>query len=96
MLMRGKAVGLEISSAGVSIALVSGGKTPRVEAGLSLPFAPGMLALSRRDPNVNDPKGFVSLLKEAHLRLLTKEHSVCVSLPDAVGSGRTAMALWML
>jgi len=85
MLMSGKQVGLEISSAGVSIALVSGGKTPRVEAGLSLPFAPGMLALSRRDPNVNDPKGFVAALKEAHLRLLTKEHSVCVSLPDAVG-----------
>lgn len=85
MLMSGKQVGLEISSAGLSFALASGGKTPRVESGLSLPFAPGMLTLSRRDPNVNDPKGFVAALKEAHLRLLTKEHSVCVSLPDAVG-----------
>ncbi|QWV95726.1 pilus assembly protein PilM [Geomonas oryzisoli] len=85
MLMSGKSLGLELSAAGFSFAVVSGGKTPLVEAGLSLPFAPGMLSLSRRDPNIADAKGFVAALKEAHLRLLTKERAVCVSLPDAVG-----------
>ena len=85
MLASRKAVGLEISSAGLNLAMVRGGKTPKVEGGLSHPFAPGMLTLSRRDPNVNDPKGFVAALREAHLRLLSKERSVCVSLPDAVG-----------
>lgn len=85
MLISRKSLGLEISATGLSFALASGGKIPQVEAGLSLPFAPGMLSLSRRDPNVTDAKGFVTALREAHLRLLTKERSICVSLPDAVG-----------
>lgn len=85
MLVSRNSLGLELSAAGFGFALASGGKTPRVEAGLTLPFAPGMLTLSRRDPNVTDPKAFVTALREAHLRLLTKERSVCVSLPDATG-----------
>lgn len=85
MLMSGKSLGLELSAGEMSLALVSGGKTPRVEAGLSLPFAPGTLTLSRRDPNVADAKAFVAALKEAHLRLITRERAVSVSLPDAVG-----------
>ncbi|MBJ6800673.1 pilus assembly protein PilM [Geomonas sp. Red259] len=85
MLMSRKSLGLELSAAGFSFALASGGKTPTVEAGLTVPFAPGLLTLSRRDPNVTDGKTFVAALKEAHLRLLTKERSVSVSLPDAVG-----------
>lgn len=85
MLMSGKSLGLEIGAQGLSFALVSGGKAPRVEAGLTVPFQPGMLSLSRRDPNVNDAKGMVTALKEAHLRLLTKERAVNVSIPDAVG-----------
>lgn len=85
MLMSRKNLGLELSAAGFSFAVVGGGKVPVVEAGITLPFAPGMLSLSRRDPNVTDPKGFVAALKEAHLRLLTKERGVSVSLPDAIG-----------
>ncbi|TSK05265.1 MAG: pilus assembly protein PilM [Geobacter sp.] len=85
MLMSSKSLGLELSPAGFSFALASGGKLPLVEAGLSLPFAPGMLTLSRREPNITDAKGFVAQLKEAHLRLLTRERAVNVSLPDAVG-----------
>lgn len=85
MLTTRTGLGLEISAAGLSFAMVSGGKTPKVETGLSVPFAPGMLTLSRREPNVNDPKGFVTALREGYLRLLTRERSVSVSLPDAVG-----------
>lgn len=85
MLTAGKALGLEINAAGLSFALASGGKSPKLEAGLTLPLSPGMLTLSRRDPNVADMKGFVTAIREAHLRLLTKERSVSVSLPDAIG-----------
>ncbi len=85
MLMSSKSLGLELSPAGFSFALASSGKVPLVEAGLALPFAPGMLTLSRREPNITDAKGFVAQLKEAHLRLLTRERAVNVSLPDAVG-----------
>jgi type IV pilus assembly protein PilM len=76
---------MELSGQGLSFALASGGKAPKLEAGLSLPFAPGTLRFSRREPNVADPKAFVAQVKEAHLRLLTKERTVAVSLPDAIG-----------
>lgn len=85
MLMSRKALGMELSNEGLSFALASGGKTPTVEAGLSLPFAPGTLQFSRREPNITDPRSFVAMVKEAHLRLLSKERTVSVSLPDATG-----------
>lgn len=85
MLMSSKGVGVEVSSEGLSLVLAGRGKTPKIEAGINVPFAPGMVALSRREPNVTDPKGFVAALREAHLRLLTNERSVCVSIPDAAG-----------
>jgi type IV pilus assembly protein PilM len=85
MLMSNKGLGLEFSSEGLSFALAAGGKSLRVTGGLSLPFTPSTLRLSRREPNVTDPQAFVSAVREAHLRLLTKERSVSVSLPDATG-----------
>jgi len=85
MLMSKKGLGLEISNDGLSFASVAGGKTLALQARLSLPFAPGTLQLSRREPNVSNPSAFVSQVKEAYLRLLTKETSVSVSLPDATG-----------
>lgn len=85
MLMSKKALGLEISGDGLSFALAGNGKTLKVEAGLTLPFSPGTLQLSRREPNVVNTQAFVAGVREAHLRLLTKERSVCVSLPDATG-----------
>ena len=83
--MSKKGLGLELSSQGVSFALVSGGKSLRLEAGLSLPLTPGTLQLSRREPNVINPQAFVGKLREAHLRLLTRERTVSVSLPEATG-----------
>ena len=85
MLMSRKRLGMELSSEGLSLALASGGKTLRLEAGLTLPFSPGTLHLSRREANVADRQSFVAKVREAHLRLLTKERSVSVSLPDATG-----------
>ena len=83
--MSKKGLGLELSSQGVSFAQAAGGKSLRLEAGLSLPFTPGTLQLSRREPNVINPQAFVGKLREAHLRLLTQERTVSVSLPEATG-----------
>jgi len=80
-----KGLGLELSSQGVSFAMAAGGKSLRLEAGLSLPFPPGTLQLSRREPNVINPQAFVGKLREAHQRLLTQERAVSVSLPEATG-----------
>ena len=85
MLMARKSLGLELSSAGLGFALAAGGKTLGVQAALSLPFAPGTLQLSRREPNVVNPQAFVAAVREAHLRLLTRVRTVSVSLPDAAG-----------
>jgi type IV pilus assembly protein PilM len=85
MLKSGKALGLEISNDGLSFALAQGGKSLKLEGGLSLPLPPGTLQLSRREPNVVNGHAFVAAVKEAHLRLLTKERTVSVSLPDAIG-----------
>ena len=85
MLMSKKGLGLELSSQGLSFALATGGKTLRLDAGVSQPFSPGTIQLSRREPNIINPKAFVASVKEAHLRLLTKERSVSVALPDATG-----------
>jgi type IV pilus assembly protein PilM len=85
MLMSGKGLGLEVSAEGLTLALAAGGKTLRVDGGVSAPFPAGTLQLSRREPNVVNAVPFVAAVKEAHLRLLTKERSVSVSLPDAAG-----------
>ncbi|HJV34089.1 type IV pilus biogenesis protein PilM [Geomonas sp.] len=85
MLMSRRALGLEISSEGVAFALASRGKGLAVEGGVFVPLPAGTLSLSRREPNVLQSQQFVTALREAHLRLLTKEHRVSVSLPDACG-----------
>ena len=85
MLMSKKGLGLELSNEGLSLAVAAGGKTLGLEAGLSLPFAPGTVQLSRREQNVINPQAFVAKVREAHLRLLTRERTVSVSLPDATG-----------
>ena len=85
MLLSRKALGLELSSEGLRFAQVTGGKTPRLDAGLLAPFPAGTLQFSRREANVTNPQAFVAQVREAHLRLLTKEKGVSVSLPDATG-----------
>jgi type IV pilus assembly protein PilM len=85
MLFSKSALGLEIASDGLRFSLVSGGKAPRLDAGLYAPLPAGTLQLSRREANVTHPQAFVAQVREAHGRLLTKEKTVSVSLPDATG-----------
>lgn len=81
-----RSLGLELTPQGLSLSLISGGaRTPRVERWQQATFAERTLRLSRREPNVNDPHAFLAALTEAYQRLLTKERSLCLSLPDAVG-----------
>jgi len=85
MLFAKNALGLEIASDGLRFVQVGGGRTPRLEAGLTAAFPAGTLQLSRREPNVINPQHFMAQVREAYLRLLTKEKTVSVSLPDATG-----------
>jgi len=85
MLFSKKALGLELASDGLRFALVSSGKTPRLDAALLSPLPAGTLQFSRREANVTNPRVFVDQVREAYLRLLTKDKSVSVSLPDATG-----------
>jgi type IV pilus assembly protein PilM len=85
MLLSKNGLGLELTRDGLRFALAAGGKTLRLDAGLIAPFPAGTLQLSRREPNVINPQAFMAQVREAHLRLLTKEKSVSVSLPDATG-----------
>lgn len=85
MLFSKNGLGLELARDGLRFALVAGGKTLRLDAGLSAPFPAGTLQFSRREPNVANPRAFVAGVREAHLRLLTRERTVSVALPDATG-----------
>ena len=85
MLLSKNGLGLELANDGLKLVLAARGKTLRLDAGLMVPFSAGTLRLSRREPNVTNPQAFIAAVREAHLRLLTKEKSVSVSLPDATG-----------
>jgi type IV pilus assembly protein PilM len=85
MLLSKNGLGLELASDGLRFALAAGGKSLRLDAGVMAPLPAGTLQFSRREPNVANPQAFVAAVREAHLRLLTKQKSVSVSLPDATG-----------
>ena len=85
MLLSKNGLGLELANDGLKFVLAASGKTLRLDAGLMVPFPVGTLRLSRREPNVTNPQAFIAAVREAHLRLLTKEKSVSVSLPDVTG-----------
>ena len=85
MLRSRKAVGLEISSDGLSFAVAGKGKNLSLEAALHQPLPEKTLQLSRREPNVLNGQAFISAVREGYLRLLTKERTLSVSLPDATG-----------
>ena len=86
MLLSRKSLGVEIGPAGVSFALMGGGKaSPRLERVASRPFAPGTMRVSLREANILDPKGFCDRLAEAHSLLLHHGRHVSLALPDAVG-----------
>lgn len=86
MLFAQNAIGLEISQHGVRFAVLGGGKaSPHLVTHGSASFAPGIVRILHREPNIADPKVFVGTVREEHCKLLARTNLVAVSLPDAVG-----------
>lgn len=86
MLFSHNAVGMEITSHGVKMALVGGKKSrPLLLAQQSAELPAGTLKLVHREPNVLEPALFVKQVKEAYLKLLNRTNLVSVSLPDSCG-----------
>ena len=85
-LFRKNSVGVEISPQGAAFALLGGNAaSPCLERVAFRPFAPGVLRVSLREPNILDTQAFGDRLAEAHALLLHKGTRLSVTLPDTVG-----------
>ena len=81
-----KSTGVEITPQGAAFALMGGDLvSPRLERVAFRPFAPGVLRISLREPNILDTQLFCDCLAEAHALLLHKGTRLSVTLPDTVG-----------
>jgi type IV pilus assembly protein PilM len=81
-----QAVGLEVGRSGLRFAVAQGRRDkPVLSAWQSGELPADVLRVSFREPNLLDPSAFVRLVRDAWLRLLTRENRVTVSLPDAIG-----------
>lgn len=81
-----QSIGLEISRTGFRMALVGGSSGKLLLKGLQKgDIGPEVMRLSFREPNLLDQKAFSTAIRDAWLRLLTRETSVAVALPDSVG-----------
>jgi type IV pilus assembly protein PilM len=84
ILFRKNSIGVEISPQGVAFALMGGdAASPRLERVAFRPFAPGVMRVSLREPNILDSQAFCDRL--AHALLLHKGTRLSVTLPDTVG-----------
>jgi type IV pilus assembly protein PilM len=85
-LFRKNSIGVEISPHGVAFALLGGSvASPCLERVAFRPFAPGVMRVSLREPNILDTQAFCDRLAEAHALLLHKGTRLSVTLPDTVG-----------
>ena len=86
MLFPKKAVGVEICSEGIKMALVEGRHNAfRLDAYTASSLPVDTIKFAFREQNVLNPSQFVNGIKEAYLRLLTKTKRISVSLPDTTG-----------
>lgn len=80
------AIGLEIKSDGIRMALMGGTRNrPVLQAFSEHRLDPETVRVTLRDMNVLHPASFVTAIRDAHLRLLTPTTRVAVALPDAAG-----------
>jgi type IV pilus assembly protein PilM len=81
-----QSLGLEVGRNGFRLALVerAAGKV-LLKGGQSGDLSPDVMRLSFREPNILDRQAFSMALRDAWLRLLTRENRVAVALPDAIG-----------
>jgi type IV pilus assembly protein PilM len=86
MMFSRKSLGLEIGRNGFRMALTEAGKgKPVVSRWESADFPPETVRLSLREPNIVNPAQFSATIREAWLRMLTKEKRVSLTLPDSIG-----------
>lgn len=86
MLFPKKALGVEICSEGVKMALVEGRQNAlRLDAYTASALPADTIKFTLREQNVLSPSVFVNVIRETYLRLLTKTKHVSVSLPDTTG-----------
>jgi type IV pilus assembly protein PilM len=86
MLFKKKALGIELCTGGAKLVLLGRGeKTLRLAACCVTPFPPGTIKFSLREENIQAPHAFVAAIREGHLRLLTTNKRIAVSLPDSAG-----------
>lgn len=84
--LKKKAIGLEISQAGIGCALVNGSPAhPQLESIAFRPFSPDMFRFSHRDLHIQDPQLFVERIKEATTGLPLRDSRVSLVVPDATG-----------
>lgn len=86
MLFPKKALGVEICSEGIKMALVEGRQNAlRLDAYTASALPADAIKFALREQNVLTPSLFVDVIRETYLRLLTKTKHVSVSLPDTTG-----------
>ncbi len=79
-------LGLEIGRDGLKFALVSGERGgARLDAYAVAPLTSDLVRFTHREPNILTPGPFVTQVRAAWLRLLTKTTRTCVALPDSCG-----------
>lgn len=79
-------IGLEVGRNGLRFVVAEGRREkPVLTAFQTADLSSEVLRISFRESNLLDPQAFVRQVREAWLRLLTRENRVCVSLPDAIG-----------
>jgi type IV pilus assembly protein PilM len=86
MIFSKKAMGIEICNDGARIVLVSGkNDMPALTAFSTAPFPADTMKFSLREANVLNPKAFVAVIRELHLKLPPHPDQVSLSLPDSTG-----------
>jgi type IV pilus assembly protein PilM len=86
MLFSKKALGIEICNDGARIVLVTGKHDmPTLSAFSAMAFPADTLRFSLREENVLNPKAFVAVMRELHLKLPNHGRQVSLSLPDSTG-----------
>jgi len=86
MIFTKKALGIEICNDGARIVLVSGKHDmPTLNAFSAASFPADTMKFSLREPNILNPKAFVAVIRELHLKLTAHAGQVSLSLPDSTG-----------
>ncbi len=86
MLFASQSLGLEIGRDGLKFSLVSRQKEEfRLNAYAVAPLTSEMVRFSHREPNILTPAPFITQIRAAWQRLLTKQSRVSVSLPEGCG-----------